>query len=137
MLRSLRFRLPALFLAGIVVAGIVSGAIAFRLPPGYSRNQSLKELRREAKGLTDPYHEAATEANEEGSWGRGFAGNELESATADRLYYVGVPLFPGPQPSGLRRLPAGLIDPQDVRAGKRLTFEFTPPNENRPFIAVG
>jgi hypothetical protein len=51
MLRSLRFRLPALFLAGIAAAGIVSVAIAFQLLQNYSRSQSLKELRREASGL--------------------------------------------------------------------------------------
>ena len=47
-MRSLRFRLPALFLAGIIAAGLVSVAIAFSLLQGYSRSQSLKELRREA-----------------------------------------------------------------------------------------
>ena len=31
MFRSLRFRLPALFLLGVVVAGLVSAAIALRL----------------------------------------------------------------------------------------------------------
>jgi len=51
MSRSLRFRLPALFLAGIAAAGIVSVAIAFQLLQSYSRTQSLKELRREAAGL--------------------------------------------------------------------------------------
>ena len=51
MLRSLRFRLPALFLAGIVLAGIVSAAIAFRLLQSYSEDQSLKELRRDLEGI--------------------------------------------------------------------------------------
>ena len=38
MLRSLRFRLPALFLAGIAAAGLVSVAIAFQLLTNYSRS---------------------------------------------------------------------------------------------------
>jgi two-component system sensor histidine kinase BaeS len=135
-LRSLRFRLPVLFLAGIVVAGFVSVAIAFRLLQDYSHDQSLKELRREATGLTSLYAQSAIQANEEGSSGPGFAAGELERATGDRLYYFGVPPFPGAE-SGLRTLPKGLIAPQDVRSGRRVTFEFTPPDENRPFIAVG
>src|SRR4051812_50135869 len=45
MFRSLRFRLPAIFLAAIALAGLVSTLIALRLFPGYSRDQSLAELR--------------------------------------------------------------------------------------------
>ncbi len=137
MLRSLRFRLPALFLAGIVVAGIVSAAIAFRLLQDYSRNQSLKELRREGKGVTQLYEAAAIAANTNGGQTPAFAAPKIEAATGDHLYYVGTPFFLGPGPTGLRPLPAGLIAPADVRAGKTLTFEFTPPGENRPYIAVG
>ena len=55
MLSSLRFRLPALFLAGIVVAGIVSTLIAFQLLQNYSHNQSLAGLRRDARGLSQLY----------------------------------------------------------------------------------
>jgi signal transduction histidine kinase len=136
MLRSLRFRLPALFLAGIVIAGIVSVAIAFQLLQDYSRDRSLKELRREAAGLTRLYAAQAIVSNEEGSSAPEFAVTELENATGDRLYYQGVSLFPGPQPSGLRPLPKGLVDPADIRTGKTPTFEFTPPGEDRPYIAV-
>ena len=39
--RSLRFRLPALFLAGILLAGLVSTGIAIRLFQGYARDQAL------------------------------------------------------------------------------------------------
>jgi len=48
---SLRVRLPLLFLAGIVLAGIVTTAIAIQLFRDYSRNQTLRELRREASGI--------------------------------------------------------------------------------------
>ena len=48
MLRSLRFQLPALFLLGVVVAGLVSAAIALRLFRSYaqdrSRSQAYSEL---------------------------------------------------------------------------------------------
>jgi signal transduction histidine kinase len=136
MLRSLRFRLPALFLAGIVLAGIVSAAIAFRLLEDYSHDRSLRELRREAAGLTRLYVHQAISANEEGRTAPAYVVPELESATGDRLYYAGVPLFPG-QDSGLRRLPRGLVDWDAVRAGRVITVEFTPPGEERPLLGVG
>ena len=50
MLRSLRFRLPALFLVGIVVSGLIATAIALALFQDYARRQLLKDLRREADG---------------------------------------------------------------------------------------
>ena len=40
MLRSLRFQLPALFLLGVVVAGLVSAAIALRLFRSYAQSQA-------------------------------------------------------------------------------------------------
>jgi len=60
-MRSLRFRLPALFLAGIIAAGFVSVAIAFQLLSNYSRSQSLKELLREASGLNALISRQATD----------------------------------------------------------------------------
>src|SRR4029450_3047169 len=136
MLGSLRFRLPALFLAGIVLAGIVSAAIAFRLLQSYSEDRSLRELRREAGGLTRLYAQQAIKASDEGRVAPTFMGRELEKATGDRLYYAGLPLFPG-QAVGLRRLRPGLVDWRSIRAGRSVTFEFTPPDENRPYLAVG
>ena len=49
MFTSLRFRLPAFFLAGVALAGIVSTAIAVQLFQDHIRSQSLAELKREAK----------------------------------------------------------------------------------------
>jgi signal transduction histidine kinase len=136
MLQSLRFRLPALFLTGVVLAGIVSAAIAFRLLESYSEDRSLTELRREAGGLTTLYAKQAIKSSDEGGIAPAFVGAELEKATGDRIYYAGLPLFPG-QTAGLRRLPAGLIDWRRIRVGDSVTFEFTPPDEDRPYIAVG
>ena len=59
MLSSLRFRLPALFLVGIVVSGVIASLIALRLFQGYARAQSLSDLKREARGLTRLYVEQA------------------------------------------------------------------------------
>ena len=44
MLGSLRFRLPALFLLGIVLAGVVAALISLRLFQTYTRSQSIQEL---------------------------------------------------------------------------------------------
>src|ERR687886_3052903 len=93
MFRSLRFRLPALFLAGVVLAGLVSTAIAFRLLQSYSRTQSFKELKREAIGLTQLYAEQAIKSTQQGSEGPSFSAAQLERATGDSLYYVGSPIF--------------------------------------------
>jgi two-component system sensor histidine kinase BaeS len=136
MLQSLRFRLPALFLAGVLLAGIVSAAIAFRLLQSYSEDRSLRELRREAGGLTSLYAQQAIKSSDEGGIAPAFVGAELENATGDRIYYAGLPLFPG-ETAGLRRLPNGLIDWRAIRGGQSVTFEFTPPDEDRPYIAVG
>ncbi len=135
MFRSLRFRLPALFVAGIAVAGIVSAAIALRLFQNYTHDQSLKELRREATGLTQLYAEQAIQANESGSSGANLIGPQLEKATGDRLFYVGLPIIPG-QASGLASLPKDVIHWPELRQGKVVTFEFTPPHEHRRLLAV-
>ena len=54
-LNSLRVRLPLLFLAGILIAGLVTGLIAIQLFRDFARNQTLSELRRESKGIAQLY----------------------------------------------------------------------------------
>jgi len=132
---SLRFRLPALFLLGIVIAGIVAAAISVQLFQGYTRNQSYEELGREAVGIARLYGSAALRAAEEGTPAPDFAPQALELATGDQLYYVGAPAFPG-QDSGLQVLPESAV-PQEVLASERaLQFEFRPPGQRRRFIAA-
>ena len=142
MFRSLRFRLPALSLAGIVLAGLVTTAIALNLYQAYTHNQSVRELRREATGLTRLYAEQAQRASDEGRSAPDFAALQLEAATGDRLFYVGLPIFPG-QKSGLRRLPYKAVDWPALQDGKVVTFEFNPgqyfPNQpvfERKYLAV-
>ena len=67
MLGSLRFRVPALFLLGIVLFGLVAAAIALRLFSGYAEEQSLDERRREARGIASLYADAALRAADEGA----------------------------------------------------------------------
>jgi signal transduction histidine kinase len=135
MFRSLRFRLPALFLAGIALTGLVSTLIAFGLFRNYTQSQARKELRREAAGLTDLYAEQARRTQERGTKPPFFAANRLEKASGNRLYYVGAPFFSG-QNSGLRQLPQSAVDFNAILRGKTLEFEFTPPGEHRTFLAV-
>jgi len=129
MFRSLRFRLPALFVVGIVVSGLVAALIALRLFQGYVLDLSKKELRREAIGLTELYQE---QANKRNGAAPGFAAARLEKATGDRLYFIGISPFPG-STGGLRPLPPDTIDWQ---SNKRINFEFTPPGASKTYVAV-
>jgi signal transduction histidine kinase len=135
MFRSLRFRLPALFLAGIALTGLVSTLIAFGLFRNYTQNQAKRELRREAAGLTQLYVDQALRTQERGTAPPFFAASKLERASGNRLYYVGAPPFSG-QASGLRPLPKSAVDWDALQRGKTLEFEFTPPGEHRTFLAV-
>jgi signal transduction histidine kinase len=134
MFRSLRFRLPALFLAGIVLSGLVASLIALRLFQDYTREQSINELRREARGLSQLYAEAAVRANDEGRRAPDFAARKLELATGDRLFVVGPSVFPG-QESGLEPLTDDDIG-RELPLNRMTTFEFRPPGEDRTFVAV-
>jgi signal transduction histidine kinase len=135
MFRSLRFRLPALFLAGIALTGLVSTLIAFGLFRNYTQNQARKELRREAAGLTQLYVDQALRTQESGTPPPFFAAKKLEAASGNQLFYVGAPPFSG-QATGLRRLPQSAVDWAALQRGKTLEFEFTPPGQNRTFLAV-
>jgi len=95
MLGSLRFRLPALFLVGILLAGIVATLIAVRFFQSYTRTHAASELRREAAGIVTLY---------EGQAGVGHVSpTNLQLALGgDRIYWVpavpGASLLAGPVP---------------------------------------
>jgi signal transduction histidine kinase len=55
MLGSLRFRLPALFLLGIVLAGLVAAGISIRFFQSYNRARAVDELRSEGGGVVRLY----------------------------------------------------------------------------------
>ena len=125
MLRSLRFQLPALFLLGVVVAGLVSAAIALRLFQSYAQNraraQDYVQLSNEAKGLTKIYRKQAGL--------KLLSAKYLELATGgDRIFFRGPPLFPG-QGNAFRPLPKGAVDIARVEARDRaVRFTFRPPH---------
>jgi len=132
---SLRFRLPAVFLLGIVLAGLVSALIAVQLFSGYVRSQSYEELGREARGIARLYSDAALRAAEEGTPAPDFAPGALELATGDQLYYVGAPAFPG-QDSGLDRLPESSVPGAVLSSNGPLRFRFQPPGTGHTYVAV-
>jgi signal transduction histidine kinase len=127
MFRSLRFRLPALFLAGIALAGLVASLIAIRLFQDYTRDNALAELRREAAGLARLYADKAGDLP--------ISTRSLEEATGDRIWYVGLNPFPG-QKHDLRELPKEAVPTAVLQADGLITFEFEPPGERRTFLAV-
>jgi signal transduction histidine kinase len=134
MFRSLRFRLPALFLAGAALAGLVSTVISIGLFQDYTEDRLVAELRREARGLTSLYAEQARRVQEapEGREPIPIATGRLEQASGSRLYYAGARIFFG-QRSGLRGLPHDIVPWGD---GQVRTFSFTPPGARREYLAV-
>jgi len=138
MLRSLRVRLPLVFLAGIVLAGVITTAISVRLFQQFARDQAISQLSREAHGIAELYTNAikAGYGNTKGDrQPPTFAAANLRLATGAKLYWVGPnTAFPGqPRNLGLPRLPIKTIDWQ---SGKALSFDFTPPGVHRRYIAV-
>lgn len=133
MFRSLRFRLPALFLVGVVTSGVVAAAIAFQLLQSYTLNRARAELRREASGLTRVFVAQASGSNDP------VPAPQLEQATGDRIYYVppapGFELFPAGQ-YRLRILPRSLVDFKAIVAGRTLQYELKPPRSKKTWLAV-
>ena len=134
MLGSLRVRLPLVFLAGIVLAGLVTTLIAVRLFQDYAHDQALGSLNREAAGIATLYSNAvrASYGNKSDRTPPTFAADNLEQATGDKIYWIGPQLFPGQQElTGLKKLPQKKIDWQ---SGRSLTFEFS--LRHRKYLAV-
>ena len=135
MLGTLRFRLTALFLLVVLVFGLVSIALAVRLFQDVTRSQSVRELKREAAGLADLYAEAALRSSDEGAKAPAFAADNLELATGDELFYVGASLFPG-QRFGLTQLPRSALQNVELDRDRLVTFEFTPPGDQRRLLGA-
>jgi signal transduction histidine kinase len=130
-LRSLRFQLPALFLLGVVIAGLVSAAIALRLFRTYAQNraraQAYSEVAREAVGLTKVYSQQAGI--------KVLPAETAELATGDRIFYSGLPLFS--VKAGFGTIPRSIL-PHPQQFPRRLRrFEFTPRGSHQTLLAAG
>ena len=116
MLGSLRFRLPAIFLVGVVLAGIVATVISIRFFQSYTRTRTIHELRSESIGIVSLY---ATQAGAQ----------EVPVVTlrkaigGDQIYYVpivpGASLFTGPLP----HLPVGTLTRKQLASTEPTTLD--------------
>src|SRR3954453_5318084 len=133
MFRSLRFRLPAFFLIGIVLSGVIAAAIAFGLFQNYVQDQTRTELVRNARGLAHLYRQQALNAQDQGRKPVPLSARDLEAASGDRIYYVGAKIFLQGQP-GLNHLPDTYFP--NWRLGRTRSFEFVPPGLHKTYFAV-
>jgi two-component system OmpR family sensor kinase len=135
--RSLRFRLPALFLAAIVLAGLVSTAVAFSVSQHYGqrtlRRQAFRELDREARGINQIYTRHADRLENPPP------SKELELASGDQVFDVrrakGIDVFPGPTPA-FTLLPKSILDFRRILAGRTVQFEFNLPGTGTRMLGV-
>jgi signal transduction histidine kinase len=116
MFRSLRFRLPALFLLGIVLSGLVSALIAVRFFQSYTRTRAIDELRAESVGIVQLY------ARQAGA--QEVPVDKLAKAIGgDRIFYVpvvpGASLFTGPLP----QLPTSVVPLEELARGGTRTID--------------
>jgi signal transduction histidine kinase len=118
MLGSLRFRLPALFLLGIVISGLIASLIAIRFFQSYERTRAIAELRSESTGVVQLYR-LQIGKNE-------VPVKNLERALGgDRIFYVpvvpGVTFFTGP----LQSLPTETVDFGALNNGATTSFNLS------------
>ena len=127
MLGSLRFRLPALFLLGIVLAGIVAALISIRFFQSYNRARAVDELRSESVGIVQLYaRQAGRESVPPGSLVRALGG--------DTIYWV--PAFQGSTLfQGIHALPKSVLSIKQLgKATSPTTIEIT--IARRRYLAV-
>jgi two-component system OmpR family sensor kinase len=114
MLGSLRFRLPALFLLGILLAGLVASLISIRFFQSYERARAIDELRSESAGIVQLYAlQSAPQSVPYTSLIRALGG--------DRIFWVpvarGVTLL-----QGIPDIPASTVDVKKLRSGETETL---------------
>ena len=117
MLGSLRFRLPALFLLGVVLSGLVASLIAIRFFQSYEHTRAIAELRSESVGIVQLYAQNIARAD--------VPEQSLEQAIGgDKIFYVpvvrGATLLTGPQ----TELPLGTVDVAALSKQGTLTLTF-------------
>src|SRR6266566_5005411 len=102
MLGSLRFRLPALFLVGILLAGLVAALISIRFFQSYNRARAVEELRSESVGIVQLY------ARQSGLEAVPYKGL-VKALGGDKVYWA--PAFRGAQLlQNIPELPRSVID---------------------------
>jgi signal transduction histidine kinase len=115
-LGSLRFRLPALFLLGIVLAAVVATLIAVRFFQSNTRTHAASELRAESIGIVQLYEQKA-------AIGRVSLKNLQAGLGGDKVFWVPVvpkaSLLAGPLPE----LPRSAVPPEALHGGGAFDLE--------------
>jgi signal transduction histidine kinase len=132
--RSLRFRIPAIFLVGILVAGLVTAALAIRFFQDYTQDRAEGEIRRQATGLARLYEDSLLSPKKRQRMPE-FAASVLEDATGSRIYYSGIEIV-SPGSSGLRPLDRSFLNWEMIEADQVQSLEFVPPGADRTFLAA-
>jgi len=118
MLGSLRFKLPALFLLGVLLSGLISTLIAIRFFQSYEHGRAVAELRSESVGIVQLYARQAGVQD--------VPVDKLQAAIGgDHIFYVpiakGVELFTGSLPT----LPAGAVPGSALKEKETATVDLT------------
>jgi signal transduction histidine kinase len=125
-LGSLRFRLPALFLLGVVLAGVVASLIAIRFYQSYNRARAVDELRAESVGIVQLYaRQAGAQIVPLQKLQRAIGGDSIYWVPAFR----GASLF-----QAVPGLPADTVDVRELRRRNTTTVELRV--HNRPYLGV-
>src|SRR5262249_54779312 len=135
--RSLRFKVPALFLAAIVLAGLVSTAVPVSVLRSSAqstlRKETFKQLGSEARGITQIY------ANSSKKLGCPPPSRELELASGDQVFYIprakGIDVFPCATPA-YTVLPRRVLDFSRILDGQSVHLEFTPLGTDSRLLGV-
>ncbi|HVH51265.1 MAG TPA: HAMP domain-containing sensor histidine kinase, partial [Gaiellaceae bacterium] len=127
MLGSLRFRLPALFLLGIVLSGVVTALIAIRFFQSYAHARALDELRAEAPGIVK------IEAREAGVVALN-TNSLVHAIGGDKIFFV--PVVPGATLfQDMPTLPPTTIDVRELERTGSVTFNLR--WKGGSYLAVG
>jgi signal transduction histidine kinase len=127
MLGSLRFRLPALFLLGCILSGLIATLIAIRFFQDYTRTRAIAELRSESVGIVQLYARQAGSSEVPVGY--------LQAAIGgDHIFYVpiakGIELFTGALPT----LPPTAVHAAALRSGQPATLNLTV--KGKTYLAV-
>jgi signal transduction histidine kinase len=127
MLRSLRFKLPALFLLGIVLSGLVASLIAIRIFQSYTRTRAIAELRAESVGIVSLY------ARQAGA--QKVPLTNLEKAIGgDRIFYVPIVRGASLVAGHLPELPRSVVSLDVLEREQTQTIDVT--TQGRSYLAV-
>jgi signal transduction histidine kinase len=116
MLGSLRFRLPALFLLGIVLAAVVATLIAVRFFQSYTRTHAAAELRGESAGIVQLYRQKA-------GVGHVSVKNINLALGGDKVFWIPVVPKASLLVGALPELPRSVLPADALQAGKPPGFD--------------